>query len=322
MKTVFLSSTSADLQAYRDTVAETLKKMGVGGSRMEDWGAGDDTPLEKCLEEVSKTDIYIGIIAYSYGSFPKDHTISFTEAEYDKAKELGLPCYCFIVADDQPWLPQFIQSKNKQKLKRFKKKIRSEKVVETFTTPDNLAKKVAEAMYKTVSLTKLLKNRYYMIKEAIDFINQNPVEEMKIAALSGHWISYLLSIAAENEIKVTVLLQTPDAIIDSTSSKMMEGTADSYKRYVDTYGRASFYLYKTVAVLDGILLDDNFVTFGSYTYSSDIYVKSRSHVRVMAKKGSKESQYAFDYFNEVFDDLRHDATPLDDYLRDNPIDIR
>ena len=57
---------------------------------MEDYVAQDERPLQKCLKDVSSSDIYVGIFAWRYGYIPNDvkdenpNNLSITELEYRK----------------------------------------------------------------------------------------------------------------------------------------------------------------------------------------------------------------------------------------------
>src|SRR5207344_148717 len=89
MAKIYLSSTFEDLQEYRANVYHTLRQMHHDVSSVEDYVAGDQRPLAKCLADVSACDIYVGIFALRYGFIPpKDNPDrkSITELEYRKAK--------------------------------------------------------------------------------------------------------------------------------------------------------------------------------------------------------------------------------------------
>ena len=89
---------------------------------MEDYVAQDQRPLQKCLKDVASCDIYIGIFAWRYGYIPEKNNIkklSITELEYLKAGKIHIPRLIFLLRDDVPWSPHFIdgtaQSDNKSK---------------------------------------------------------------------------------------------------------------------------------------------------------------------------------------------------------------
>ena len=88
MTKIYLSSTYEDLKDYREAVARALRRLDhhVGG--MENYVAADERPLKKCLKDVEKCDVYVGIFASRYGYVPaKDNPNrkSITELEYRQA---------------------------------------------------------------------------------------------------------------------------------------------------------------------------------------------------------------------------------------------
>jgi hypothetical protein len=47
---------------------------------MEDYVAGDERPLDKCLEDVRACQAYVGIFAWRYGFIPNGYDKSITQA--------------------------------------------------------------------------------------------------------------------------------------------------------------------------------------------------------------------------------------------------
>jgi len=91
---VYISSTYEDLKEYRSIVYDTLRQWRKDVIAMEDYPAADKRPLQKCLEDVASSDIYVGIFALKYGYIPKEDNpdcLSITELEYRKAKENDIP---------------------------------------------------------------------------------------------------------------------------------------------------------------------------------------------------------------------------------------
>ena len=85
---VYLSSTYIDLKDYRESVYRTLCKIeGVQVVAMENYVACDERPVNKCLDDVEKCDVYIGLFAWRYGFIPNGHEYSITNLEYRKAIE-------------------------------------------------------------------------------------------------------------------------------------------------------------------------------------------------------------------------------------------
>jgi len=162
---VFISSTYEDLINYRAAAIEAVEGTSYQALKMEVFGARPDGPKEACLKEIEQSNLFIGIYAHRYGYVPDGGEISITEMEYLHAKKLDKPIYCFVVDEDnQPWLPKWIEDKpGKSKLQDFKNRIQTNHIVAFFTTPDDLGKKVANAL------------SHYVATEQSIPDNQNPI---------------------------------------------------------------------------------------------------------------------------------------------------
>jgi len=120
---------------------------------MEDYVAGDQRPLAKCLADVSACDIYVGIFALRYGFIPpKDNPDrkSITELEYRKASEQGKERLIFMLDKSAPWPQDFIDALTEGKIGDPIKALREELSLEhgrgTFRTKDDLATQVSVAI--------------------------------------------------------------------------------------------------------------------------------------------------------------------------------
>jgi tetratricopeptide (TPR) repeat protein len=154
---VFISSTYKDLIAYRTAAIRAVEGTNYQASKMEVFGARPDEPLDACLKEVEESDLFIGIYALRYGFVPEGADISITEMEYVHARKLRRPIYCFLLDENQPWLPRWIESEpGKTKLEDFKKRIQTQHVCGYFTTPDDLRAKVANALSHFVANQKAI----------------------------------------------------------------------------------------------------------------------------------------------------------------------
>ena len=136
---VFVSSTYIDLIDYRKASENAINDKGQKYEGMEYMGARDEEPTKACLNLVKECDLFIGIYAWRYGYIPDDPDVSITEQEYQYAKKLGIPCLCYFVDEDFPWLPKFMEKGSAgDKLKLFKNNISKEHVRENFREPHHL----------------------------------------------------------------------------------------------------------------------------------------------------------------------------------------
>lgn len=96
---VFLSSTSKDLQAIREQVADHLKELGFEVVRFEGNFKIDPeaSSHEVCLANVQNADMVVLLLDCRFGSkFKFNPNISITQAEYRKARKVGIPVFQFI----------------------------------------------------------------------------------------------------------------------------------------------------------------------------------------------------------------------------------
>ena len=105
MDKVFLSSTSRDLDAYREAVHRAIDGLpGFILVKMEDFGARDANARDLCERLVRECDLLVGLMGHYYGSCPPGETISLTELEYRTAAAWGSPGE-FVAPDDFPTRP-------------------------------------------------------------------------------------------------------------------------------------------------------------------------------------------------------------------------
>ncbi|AKB36261.1 putative lyase [Methanosarcina siciliae C2J] len=116
---------------------------------MEYFVAEDKRPLDKCLEAVASSDLYVGIFAWRYGYRPPGHDSSITELEYRKAVECGKSCLLFILHEDAPW-PRKLMDKgdDASKIEELRSDFSTNYVVSFFKSPEDLAGKVGTAVHK------------------------------------------------------------------------------------------------------------------------------------------------------------------------------
>jgi Flp pilus assembly protein TadD len=146
MKT-FLSSTFVDLKDHRRAAAEALERLGQQVGRMEVFGARPDEPTAACLSEVEACDLFVGIYAHRYGFIPPGRDISVTEEEFNHARRNHKPIFGFLIHDDHPWPPRLVEGEpGHTKLLAFKQRLGDHLIRDVFTTPEDLAFKVAAAV--------------------------------------------------------------------------------------------------------------------------------------------------------------------------------
>ena len=143
MKTVFVSSTYLDLQEHRKEVWDVLEDFDVNVRGMEQFGARSEEPLETCINEVEQSDVYVGIVGYRLGSVHEDRGLSFTQMEYERARELDLEILIYLIDEEAEIKAKHIDKGEKlDKLESFKRTLRERHTVDTFTTPSDIGEKI------------------------------------------------------------------------------------------------------------------------------------------------------------------------------------
>lgn len=159
---IFLSSTALDLMAHRDKVDDTLLRLQQQSVRMERFGPRPGIPVEECERLAADCDVLICVVAHRYGYEPEPGKGSITRREVEAAQRAGKPVLVWIVDDAFPWA----ETKERdipirsdtvvaesatvsegadagRSLQDFKAWLRKTFVTESFTTPDDLGRRVA-----------------------------------------------------------------------------------------------------------------------------------------------------------------------------------
>jgi hypothetical protein len=170
---VFISSTSEDLKEYRAAAEDAIKRAGVRPEAMEYFAASGGPALRQCIALVSPCDVVVVIVAERYGWVPPDQpgpdAKSITWLECEHAAGRGRELLVFLLGESVPWaaerteeyrlaaavkngpLPQELineVTRNVAKLKDFRAWLGEGRTTTTFTTPDDLSKKVMQALHQ------------------------------------------------------------------------------------------------------------------------------------------------------------------------------
>ena len=158
---IFVSSTYTDLEPYRKAVWNTLDKLKVGVSGMEIFGARSAEPLQTCVDEVMKCEVFVGIAGMRYGSVDGRTAKSFVRVEYETALEKNLDILIYLIDEEKAQIPpKFVDvSESASKLRDFKDLLRKKHTIETFMSPEDLATKVER------DLLRLFTEKGLVIKE-------------------------------------------------------------------------------------------------------------------------------------------------------------
>jgi hypothetical protein len=145
MARVYVSSTFDDLRQCREKVRLVLQQLGHVDVAMETYVAGPERPLEKCLADVAGSDMYVGIFAWRHGYIPPGQGRSITELEYRTAVESGKDCLIFLLDEDAPWPPKYVDD-DKASIRRVRSQLSEDHTCSFFSACDQLASLVSTAV--------------------------------------------------------------------------------------------------------------------------------------------------------------------------------
>lgn len=150
---VFISSTYTDLQKERAAVTQTLLNMGCIPVGMEQFPASDMDQMSYIKMMLDDCDYYILILAGRYGSCDTDG-VGFTEKEYDYAISKGIPVLSFLIENIEDLPQKYCESteEGKEKLKAFRKKVSTGRLIQKYKDIGSLQSDV------TTSLTRCIKD--------------------------------------------------------------------------------------------------------------------------------------------------------------------
>lgn len=142
---VFISSTYNDLIEERKKILEVLLMADCIPAGMEAFVATDNEQFEVIKKVIDLCDYYVLIIGQRYGSINEATGISYTEMEYEYAKQQGIPVLVFAI-DSSVELPEEKRETDPikiDKLKSFRAKALNNRLASMWKDGGDLAGKVA-----------------------------------------------------------------------------------------------------------------------------------------------------------------------------------
>jgi hypothetical protein len=147
---VFVSSTFADLHKEREAVIYEILKARQIPAGMESFPATDDRGWKVIQRTIDDCDYYVLLVAGRYGTVDKETNLSWTEREYDYAREKGIPVLAFVRAAGSITLANADTDEKVAKLAEFKKKVGSSHLYQEWTTSDDLCSKVGPSLTSAI----------------------------------------------------------------------------------------------------------------------------------------------------------------------------
>ena len=146
---IFFSSTFADLEDERKGIMEAIMGLDCFPAGMEMFPATDSEQFEYIKTIIDESDYYVLIVAGRYGSLAEDG-ISYTEKEFDYAKQKGIPILTFVKKDidSLPTGKTDQDDKKRKKLNLFRKKALDGRMGNFWDNADELKYKIQNSLMK------------------------------------------------------------------------------------------------------------------------------------------------------------------------------
>lgn len=218
---VFVSSTFADLQNERQRVIQTLMEMDCIPSGMELFPAMDEEQFEFIKRVIDDCDYYLLIVGGRYGSTGIDG-ISFTEKEYDYAISKDIRVLAFLHANPEKLALEKseVEPAAKRRLAEFRERIKLNRLVKMWSTPEELPGLVALSLQKTIK-----------IHPATGWVRANQIA-------STEMFTRLDEIQKENTL-LRIRLENADGIAGVDPSELAQGQDElslDYSYELETHG--------------------------------------------------------------------------------------
>jgi O-acetyl-ADP-ribose deacetylase (regulator of RNase III) len=145
---VFVSSTSTDLQPYRQAARGAIEGLKLRFVGMEDFGGHEQAPANLIRQKVNACETYLGIFGMRYGYVDAVTGLSMTELEYQQALASVKPLHLFVMDDTALITAGMVETDSARfgRLQEFKSRITKDHTCVKFTGPDDLAGKVRASL--------------------------------------------------------------------------------------------------------------------------------------------------------------------------------
>lgn len=157
---IFISSTFTDMIPYRNALQAAITNCGAVAYGMERFVPAQIRPLDRCYEEIAGSQIFVLLLGHRYGEIDRDSGKSYTELEYIRAKEIGLPILAFLLDTDKVGTLEKFRESDEQyhALVRFKNDLKNSKelTVGEFTSEKDLQEKATRAIKETIDRVQLV----------------------------------------------------------------------------------------------------------------------------------------------------------------------
>jgi O-acetyl-ADP-ribose deacetylase (regulator of RNase III) len=145
---VFVSSTSADLEPHRQAMRTAIEGLNLKFIGMEEFAATGAAPADLIRTKVRESGAYVGILGMRYGYVDPGTGLSMTELEYRQAIASEKPMHVFVMDKNAPITAGMVETDSVSfaRLLEFKSRVMKDHTCKLFTSPDDLARKARDTL--------------------------------------------------------------------------------------------------------------------------------------------------------------------------------
>lgn len=140
---IFVSSTYEDLIEQRKKIIENILDMGNIPAGMELFNSSDREAFDYIKKIIDDSDYLVLIIGECYGSINENTKVSYTEMEYDYAKENNIPILVFIKESTKTLKKRTKEAKS---LLKFIKKAKDNRLVKFWQDETDLITQIIHSI--------------------------------------------------------------------------------------------------------------------------------------------------------------------------------
>ena len=145
---VFVSSTSMDLQPHRQVLRSVIDRLKLRFVGMEEFSPSVQAPAELIRREVSQSEVYLGILGMRYGYVEPGSGLSMTELEYRQAVASNKAICIFLMDQNAPITAGMVETDPQSfaRLLDFRQRVMKAHTCGMFTDTPDLERKAERAL--------------------------------------------------------------------------------------------------------------------------------------------------------------------------------
>ena len=183
---IFISSTYEDLKEERQALVGVALENNFIPVGMEQFHAAPTSQWNVITKMIDECDFYLLVIGGRYGSIDEEAGISYTEKEYNYAKDKGLPVLVLIKEPSAIVESEKDAGEDKydkmQRLDKFRERVKNDKnTVDFFTDLNNLMYKASSTFSKAINYADDNAG-WVRYRNIVDIINEEAEGRNKINA--------------------------------------------------------------------------------------------------------------------------------------------